>query len=215
VVETAMMTKSPVLSCSLLLAAFPRLGGSSMKHWRWLVLLLVLAGCAPVKNTPAQDLAWERWTKCRHFDMVLQEIRADGSVWARPAADGTKDISAWQASMRQALAEQRQAQRGGAAPPAPVVSTSPAASVTSTVIAGPIAAPVWKPAYEWSYRWESPRGKGTFVWAVDRVEMVDGADYYVVKSGQRREIFWRKSDFLLLMNKLDGAVESRQTPITP
>jgi hypothetical protein len=107
--------------------------------------------------------------------------------------------------------ERRQAQRGAAASPV----TSPAASVPATPITGPMAAPTWRPGYEWSYRWESPRGKGTFVWAVDRVEMVDGAEYYVVKSGQRREIFWRKSDFLLRMDKVDGAVEQRQTPITP
>lgn len=26
--------------------------------------LLVLAGCAAMKNTLAQDLAWERWKQC-------------------------------------------------------------------------------------------------------------------------------------------------------
>jgi hypothetical protein len=186
-----------------------------MMHVRWLVVLLVLAGCAPVKNTPAQDLAWERWMKCRHYDMVLQEIRADGSVWARPAADGTKDVSAWQACMRQAAVEQRQAQRGKVPPDAQVSATPPTASSMPTPISGPVVAPTWKPGNEWSYRWESPRGKGTFVWTVDRVEKVDGTDYYVVKSGQRREIYWRKSDFVLLMDKLDGAVELQQTPLKP
>jgi hypothetical protein len=82
-------------------------------------------------------------------------------------------------------------------------------------ITGGVFPPTWRPGYEWAYRWESPRGKGTFVWSVDRVENLGGADYYVVKAGQRREIYWRKSDYLLLMDKVDGSVELRQTPITP
>jgi hypothetical protein len=187
----------------------------SKKSVRWLTLALAVTACASLKNTPAQDLAWERWTKCRHFDMTLQEIKADGTVWARPTADGSKDYGPWQECMRQALVEQRKAKGRTSTPPAQADSTPPAANVAFTPIAGPIAAPSWKPGYEWSYRWDSPRGKGTFVWSVDRVETVEGIDYYVVKSGQRREIYWRKSDFVLLMDKVDGAVEQRQIPLTP
>jgi hypothetical protein len=91
------------------------------------------------------------------------------------------------------------------------VASTHSAAVPS---AAPFTAPSWKPGHEWAYRWESPRGKGTFVWSVDRVETVDGAENYVVKSG-RREIYWRKSDFTLLMDKVDGEVELRQIPITP
>jgi hypothetical protein len=53
------------------------------------------------------------------------------------------------------------------------------------------------------------------VWTVDRVEAVEGIDYYVVRSGRSREIYWRKADYVLFMDKVDGAVELRQTPLTP
>jgi hypothetical protein len=78
----------------------------------------------------------------------------------------------------------------------------------------PVMAPLWQVGDEWLYRWEGARGKGSLVWKVDRVETVEGVDYYVVKSGQRREIYWRKSDLTLYMDKLDGAVEVRRIPLT-
>lgn len=37
--------------------------------------------------------------------------------------------------------------------------------------------------------------------------------YYVVKSGQRREIFWRADDFALHLDKLDGEIELRRWPL--
>jgi hypothetical protein len=99
-----------------------------------------------------------------------------------------------------------------APPPRP---SSPSASTPQA--AGPSASgdvPTWKPGDEWSYRWESPRGKGTFVWAVDREEVLDGTTFYVVKSGTTREIYYRKSDFAYYMDKVDGKVETRHTPPT-
>lgn len=39
------------------------------------------AGCATVRNTPAQDLAWERWQTCDHFATVrLERIELDGRL---------------------------------------------------------------------------------------------------------------------------------------
>ena len=35
------------------------------------VLMAVLAACASMGNTLAQDLAWERWEKCRVGGIVL------------------------------------------------------------------------------------------------------------------------------------------------
>jgi len=72
-------------------------------------------------------------------------------------------------------------------------------------------APVWKPGYEWAYRYESPAGNGTFVWSVDREEPIDGVPQYVIKTGTR-EIFYRKSDFALTRETVDGAVVYRSTP---
>jgi len=64
---------------------------------------------------------------------------------------------------------------------------------------------VWKPGYEWAYRYESPTGKGTYVWSMDREEIVDGVPHYVIKTGTR-EIFHRKSDFASTRETLDGVV---------
>ena len=58
------------------------------------------------------------------------------------------------------------------------------------------------------------RFKGTFVWSVDREETLEGATYYVIKSGTTREVYYRKSDFAYYMDKLNGQVETRHTPPT-
>jgi len=48
-----------------------------------LILLMVVmaAACATVRNTPAQDLAWERWKACDQFTAVtLERIDLDGRL---------------------------------------------------------------------------------------------------------------------------------------
>jgi hypothetical protein len=72
--------------------------------------------------------------------------------------------------------------------------------------------PQWKVGDEWAYRWESPQGSGTFVWSMDREELVDGVTYYVIKSGSARETYYRKNDFAFYMEKVNGQVETRFTP---
>jgi hypothetical protein len=72
--------------------------------------------------------------------------------------------------------------------------------------------PVWKPGDEWQYRWQSPRGSGTFVWAVSREERMEGVTYYVVAAGTTREIYYRKTDFAYAMDKVNGQIELRHTP---
>ncbi len=62
---------------------------------------------------------------------------------------------------------------------------------------------MWKPGYEWTFRTEGPGGKGTFVAAVKREEVVDGVDYYVTTHGQY-ESYWRKSDLAFYMQKSQG-----------
>jgi predicted aspartyl protease len=78
----------------------------------------------------------------------------------------------------------------------------------STALATP---PLWKPGYEWSYRWHSPQGSGTFVWSVDREDVVDGIPVYVIKAGQR-ETFYRRSDLALYMERSQGVTETRWVP---
>jgi hypothetical protein len=49
---------------------------------------------------------------------------------------------------------------------------------------------------------------------MDREEVLNGVAYYVVKSGNTRELYYRKSDFAFYMDKANGQVETRHTPAT-
>lgn len=91
------------------------------------------------------------------------------------------------------------------------VMSGVAPPVSVTTLAHTLGAPVWKRGYEWSYRQESPTGKSTYVWAVDRDEVSDGIECYVIKSGSR-EIFYRKSDLAFVRETVGGALTRRVTP---
>jgi hypothetical protein len=82
----------------------------------------------------------------------------------------------------------------------------------SALAISPPGPPVWKPGYEWGFRWESPQGKGTFVWTVNREEIVDGMAYYVVTAGRQREMYWQKADLAFYLDKVRGQVERRYIP---
>ncbi len=46
-----------------------------------LVMVVMAAGCATARNTPAQDLSWERWKACNHFSTIaLDRIDLDGRL---------------------------------------------------------------------------------------------------------------------------------------
>jgi hypothetical protein len=47
-----------------------------------LVVLAILgAGCATSGNTPAQNLAWERWGACNHVGTIsLERVEQDGRL---------------------------------------------------------------------------------------------------------------------------------------
>jgi hypothetical protein len=162
--------------------------------------LLLMTGCASMGNTLAQDLAWERWTKCSHFRTIrLKQIRPDGVVFVE-YSNGGADSSAWKECMQKAAVEQAQL-RTAAAPPPPVAAASPASGNL----------PVWNRGDEWAYRYESPTGSGTYVWSVDREEAIDGIPHYVIKTGTR-ELFFRKSDFALTRETVEGAIVLKNTP---
>ena len=72
--------------------------------------------------------------------------------------------------------------------------------------------PAWRRGDEWAFRTESPQYQGTFVWSVDREEAMNGEQYYVLKSGTTREIYFRKLDFAYLMDRVNGEVETRNNP---
>lgn len=76
---------------------------------RSFVAFSLFAGCASMGNTPAQDLAWERWQKCNHFpELRLKEIRPNGEVWVQ-WTNGQTATRQWQECMQNALQEQQQA----------------------------------------------------------------------------------------------------------
>ncbi|MBI4636287.1 MAG: hypothetical protein HY727_08055 [Candidatus Rokubacteria bacterium] len=165
--------------------------------------LLLLAGCASMGNTLAQDLAWERWQKCNHFPTItLKEIETDGRIWVWTQYGS--DLSAWQECDRKAREEQA---RGAAAsiPPSTMAVASPQLAYATSV------PPVWKRGDEWAYRYDGPTGKGTYVWSVDREEAIDGIPHYVIKAGTR-EIFYRKPDFAFTRETVDGAIVLNSTP---
>ena len=46
-------------------------------------LALVLAGCASLKNTPQQDLAYSRWAKCEPPSGLtdIDRVEPNGRIW--------------------------------------------------------------------------------------------------------------------------------------
>jgi len=43
--------------------------------------ILMAAGCATSGNTPAQNLAWERWGACNHLGTIsLERVEQDGRL---------------------------------------------------------------------------------------------------------------------------------------
>ena len=170
--------------------------------------LLLLGGCASARNTLAQDLAFERWEKCRDQaqGINLQRITADGQLWVIYTADHRIQLNSWQTCMRQAAAEQ--GQRRTAPVPAPVVATvqdQPLASLPSAL------GPTWKVGDEWGYRYEQPTGSGTFVWSVVRIESLNNVQHFVIKTGTR-EIFYRISDLAFTRETVDGQTIREVTP---
>src|SRR5262249_59461172 len=46
-----------------------------------LAVMAASAGCATMANTPAQNLAWERWRACDRFSTIsLERIEPDGRL---------------------------------------------------------------------------------------------------------------------------------------
>src|SRR5882724_2897010 len=85
---------------SALLEALIALGRSLLST---VSVLLVVAGCASMRNTPAQDLAQERIAKCSNISGVnITRIEPSGRVWATFMADNRMAFNAWNACMQKA-----------------------------------------------------------------------------------------------------------------
>ena len=67
-------------------------------------LVVLAAGCATVRNTPVQDLAWERWKTCDHFAAItLERIDLDGRLVVNGYAS---EAAPFTACVREAAADQ-------------------------------------------------------------------------------------------------------------
>ena len=74
-------------------------------------IALVLSGCAHFQNTPAQDLALERWEMCKHAgsDVRLSQIRENGQILFRYR--GPSNHAAVVNCLSEAAAEQAKSRR--------------------------------------------------------------------------------------------------------
>jgi hypothetical protein len=164
---------------------------------------MLLAGCATLKNTPQQDYVWAVIHACE-LSVPAQ------SYFTKVDANGQ-----WHATCSQISSGWGQftdcARDWKLAHPYREWIEQHPDKLIGEVKLDPVAeaALPWTPGDEWSYRWSSPRGSGTFVWSVDREEVLDGVPFYVVKSGTTRESYYRKGDRALFMSKINGQVESR------
>jgi hypothetical protein len=82
-----------------------------------LLMVATAAGCAAARNTPAQELAWERWGACNHFSAItLDRIDLDG----RLVVNGYQvDAAPFSACVREAADDQ--VRRGAVGVPRAVV----------------------------------------------------------------------------------------------
>jgi len=82
-----------------------------------LLVMAAAAGCAAARNTPAQELAWERWGVCNHFSTItIDRIELDG----RLVVNGFEvDGARFAACVREAAADQ--VRRGGVKMPQALV----------------------------------------------------------------------------------------------
>jgi hypothetical protein len=163
-------------------------------------------------NTPQQDYVWETGKACNTDQVFMHRVNSNGNyvIWSR-LSTGASGYPGYHACMKEQYKahpyldwlKARQAS-------APQSGTMSSAASTPNV-AGPIMAPVWHVGDEWEYAYKSPSASGSFVWAVNRVEPLDGVPHYVIKTGTR-EIFYRVSDLASSLERVDGVVIQRDTP---
>ncbi len=179
-----------------------------------LALVLLLApplvgrATAQIQNTPAQDLAWERWYACNRFASVrLNRIELDGRIWVNYRVTG--EYRLWVECIQEAA--KKQAGRTKRVVTQDVVGSGPTDVSTDPSSLFPAAAPVWKEGSEWAFRSESPRERDMFVWTVSGEDTYEDVPVYVVRS-QRRRLMYRRGDLAFYVQALADAVEIRYAP---
>jgi len=172
----------------------------------------VLTGCATFKNTPQQDYVYEMGRNCDSTTMRLTRVEADGRYWVQGASNVIKVTPYFECMNEQfkthpfldwLKAQKRETQQ-------PLVAAGSTSGV-GTAQPGPAMAPVWQVGNEWQYAYKSPSDSGSYVWSVDRIEMLNGTQHYVVKAGTR-EIFYRVSDLASSLERVNGVVVLSHTP---
>jgi hypothetical protein len=190
------------------------------------LVLVIVAGCATTQETPQQSYVWQMGRICDAQSPFwrMERVEADGRYLIQGATNAPPGRNEYVECMKEQFARKPYPQwvreRSGSLSPTPVTPSS-RGSVTSstgtttppplatTAVAGP--GPTWTVGDEWSYRWQSPEGKGTFVWVVDRFDKADGIDSVVIRSGSR-ESFYRLEDGALRHSTVNGRVETRFDP---
>jgi hypothetical protein len=169
-----------------------------------------------MKDTPQQAYVWDMGRICdgKSNTWYMDKVEADGSYTIRGATNSipSPDLPYFQCMREQfkthpfldwAKTRNSEArQLLAAADPATTAAATPP---------GPVAVPVWRVGDEWQYAYKSPSGSGTYVWAVDRIEPLDGEQHYVVRLGSR-ERFFRVADLALSLVRDDGVVTLKETP---
>ena len=173
---------------------------------------LFLAGCASgPKNTLAQDRTWSAYRVCQAkigSNVVIQRVDSDGQ-WHGVCPGHCNRETEFKSCMSEEIrvyleniALQHRATAGAAD-----LSTSQGRAA----ITGPIVKPEWKVGSEWAYQYESPSGRGTFVWRLNRVEDLANEPHYVIRAGSR-EIFYRVADGGFTKETLNGTTVREVSP---
>jgi hypothetical protein len=195
------------------------------------LVLINVAGCATTRETSQQAYVWQMGRICDANSPFwrMERVEADGRYWVQGAANAppgrNEYVQCMQEQFKKTPYRAWLRERSGSLESTPVAPSSSGSvtSSTATTTQSPLAKtsvgprgeralkPTWTVGDEWSYRWQSPEGKGTFVWVVDRFENTDGIDSVVIKSGSR-ESFYRREDGALRHSTVNGRVESRYDP---
>jgi len=184
-----------------------------------LMFALSIGGCASVRNTPKQDYVWAMWENCKSSGTFnagvahIDRVETDGRYWTNTT---TGPAEAERPKMFACMQEQFKThpyldwlKARQASAPASSGVVPPAAATAA--LSEPVMVPVWKVGDEWEYAYKSPAASGTYIWSVDRLEVLDGTQHYVTKSGTR-ELFFRVSDLASGLERVDGVVVLRFTP---
>lgn len=162
------------------------------------VMLASLVGCGTFHNTLAQERVWAAEQVCKGEvpGFRVQQVYPDGRYYwlVDEAGKATR--------AQQCMTRELQTWRGGQ-PPSRIAMPTPTMKEASL--------PIWNVGDEWAYRYQSPTGDGTYVWSVVRTDMMDGADCYVLKTGER-ELFYRKQDLAYVRETVSGVIVGRATP---